>query len=1417
MTERFLARLAVVAFLVPLATAEATPIRVAVEQKGGGAGSAAQVVTQLNNDTYYDFTATQVTVSQIDTAAELAAYDVVIIGDSGYRDHDWNSTFAAALRTWVSAGKGVVSAGWADFGVISTTSGGSDLDEVMPIDAYPDSSNYYCYGALRMNISATVHAVTSGLPATISTTSADIEINPLPVDSGATILGTGGGSCTSGTTTAIVVDDYGSGRTVYLGFLYMAAAGYSTSDLRSGNADRLLEQAVNWAANGSCADADGDGATDDACGGTDCDDTDSSVYPGAIETCDGDDDDCDGAIDEGLGSAWFADDDRDAYGDASTVTIACTAPSGYVAVGSDCDDTRATVNPAASEYCNSRDDDCDGSVDESALDAVVFYADADRDAYGNLAVTSAACSAPAGYTSNSTDCDDTNAAVNPAASEYCNGVDDDCDSVVDDSATDSLPWYADVDRDAFGNATSIVYDCSAPSGYVGDYTDCNDANSAVYPGADEYCNGTDDDCDGVADDSALDASTWHADADSDTFGDPVSTVAACSSPLGYLADGTDCDDSSALVYPGAVEVAHDSIDQDCDGADSIDADLDGYAADFAGGDDCNDFDDSVFPGATETADGVDGDCDGPVDEGTFWVDDDGDGFTEDGGDCDDANDAIGPTGIETADGVDEDCDGIVDEGTEAYDDDGDGVTENDGDCNDGDDARSPSLAEIPANGIDDDCDGEVDVQAVDPDADGYTELGGDCDDANALVYPGAPEAADGVDNDCDGEIDEGTPAGDADADGASPDDGDCDDTDPTIGVDAPEVVDGVDNDCDGLVDEGTSGYDDDGDGFTEDGGDCDDADPLANPGAEEVLNGIDDDCDEVVDAGIVDADGDGYTTETGDCNDANGWTNPGMSEQCDGIDNDCDTEVDEDCDAAGAEEPVDPPTDTSCGCATGGGPGVGVVGLGLVILAGLRRRARAVTAAGRAPAMVALTAVAATACGDGDYGIAAKKKQLVVSPGLVDLGDLAVGSSTQYTISLTTVEGSEVNIIAVDVLTVAGDGFGPVEGELPTVALDETATLTFGFTATTDAWNRAQVTIRTDEESDSTHVVDVRVHSSEADLRLAPSLIDFGSVAVGDTSTKSLLLVNGGTLDLEVASLAFSLGTFTSAATLPLGVPAGETASLDVLFTPADTLPANGTVSVTLTEGADVPFGLLRGNDCIDGSANLYDLDGDGYSGCGSDCDDTNAAAHPGATESCEGFDEDCDGAIDNGTGCFDDDVDGYTEEGGDCNDNDSAILPGTDEVEGNGRDDNCDGVVDSGSVDADGDGTSVLGGDCDDADATVFVGAPELGDGLDNDCDGTVDEGTDLDDSDGDGYTEAAGDCDDDATATNPGAPELADWQDNNCDGAVDEGTENVDDDGDGFTEVGGDCNDAVDTVNPGERESTDGVDTDCNGVIDG
>ena len=470
-------------------------------------------------------------------------------------------------------------------------------------------------------------------------------------------------------------------------------------------------------------DADGDGYGDadsftTACSqpsdtqadDSDCDDGDPAINPEGTERCNGVDDDCDGEIDPDTSidaSTWYTDRDGDGYGDPATAATACAAASDQVADNTDCDDATGAVNPGVSEMCNGVDDDCDGDVDpDTSLGTRSWYDDDDGDGYGDSSAATTACAAASGQVSTPGDCDDADSAIHPAATELCNGIDDDCDGSVDPgTSADATTWYTDSDDDGYGDPATAASACAATSGQVADDSDCDDGDAAIHPAATELCNATDDDCDGIVDPStSADATTWYDDADGDGYGDPSTAATACAATSGQVADSSDCDDTSAAINPGATELCN-GVDDDCDGdtdpvtsADATtwygDADGDGYgdptttstactgASDqVATGGDCDDTSAAVNPAATESCNGIDDDCDGDTDPSTSvdaipgYLDADGDGYGDsstvsaactlgsglvaDGGDCDDTDPDISPGAAEwCGDGVDQDCDGV---------------------------------------------------------------------------------------------------------------------------------------------------------------------------------------------------------------------------------------------------------------------------------------------------------------------------------------------------------------------------------------------------------------------------------------------------------------------------------------------------------------------------------------------------------------------------------------------------------------------------------------------------------------------------------------------------------------------------------------------------------------------------------------
>ena len=309
-------------------------------------------------------------------------------------------------------------------------------------------------------------------------------------------------------------------------------------------------------------DADGDGFESAECcnplpgGGTscgdDCDDGRRQVNPSGTEVCDGIDDDCDGRVDEGVQVMTYADADRDGEGDPATAMMACAGVAGRVSNGTDCDDTRVDRRMGQPEICDGVDNDCDDRIDEMA-GPVPWYRDADGDGFGTPMEVVESCTPVSGSSLLGTDCDDTRAAINPAAAELCDGIDNDCSGRPDFQIAPGD--YEDDDGDGY-----VDIACGAPLG-----VDCRDNDPSAGPGEAETCDGRDQDCDGRIDEGVV-SYAWFRDADGDGYGsNGGGLVVSCGAITGHVRRGGDCDDADPARNPAASETCS-GRDEDCDGA-----------------------------------------------------------------------------------------------------------------------------------------------------------------------------------------------------------------------------------------------------------------------------------------------------------------------------------------------------------------------------------------------------------------------------------------------------------------------------------------------------------------------------------------------------------------------------------------------------------------------------------------------------------------------------------------------------------------------------------------------------------------------------------------------------------------------------------------------------------------------------------
>lgn len=356
-------------------------------------------------------------------------------------------------------------------------------------------------------------------------------------------------------------------------------------------------------------------------------------------------------------------------------------------------DTEADTEPDTdSDTEPDTDADTDSDTAEPlclAEDAFIIYRDADLDGYGVFGNELIVCEMQDGYALDAGDCNDDSEDISPDADEVCDTVDNDCNGLVDDAASDWVTVYLDADGDDFGDAERPWTGCFPTDDYVADATDCNDLDAFVHPGAVELCDGVsnacadeleadeldvdqdgvsvcagdcndgrqdispqlaercdgeDTNCDGRTDEAgAVDAPTWHLDGDGDGFGG-IPVLQTCYAPEGWVEDGSDCNDSvawlnvdcdvpSCEVCPDgaecddATECVSGVCDETCQEPTCEDGVLNGSETDVDCGGDCPGC--QLLEQCDESTDCVSGACTGGV------CSCNGDLSCDDGNDCTD--------------------------------------------------------------------------------------------------------------------------------------------------------------------------------------------------------------------------------------------------------------------------------------------------------------------------------------------------------------------------------------------------------------------------------------------------------------------------------------------------------------------------------------------------------------------------------------------------------------------------------------------------------------------------------------------------------------------------------------------------------------------------------------------------------------
>ena len=286
--------------------------------------------------------------------------------------------------------------------------------------------------------------------------------------------------------------------------------------------------------------------TNESIYGTDCDDMDILVSPMVAEIpADGIDQNCDGS------ELCYYDGDQDGYSTGEIIfssNLSCSDINETTSLSFlDCDDNDVFVWPGSAFL-------------ESSTECMRDY---DGDGYGEITLL--------GLFSSGSDCDDTDPFVSPSASEVCDEIDNDCDSLIDDDdasldMNSAGTFYEDADGDGYGALSLSATKCVAPSGFAENPEDCDDTEEEIHPAAAEAtADGVDQNCDGLE--------RCFLDDDGDTY---PSTVTSLSSDLTCTGSGfspgglqEDCDDGDPTIYPMAEELAG-TVDYNCDGFEAID-------------------------------------------------------------------------------------------------------------------------------------------------------------------------------------------------------------------------------------------------------------------------------------------------------------------------------------------------------------------------------------------------------------------------------------------------------------------------------------------------------------------------------------------------------------------------------------------------------------------------------------------------------------------------------------------------------------------------------------------------------------------------------------------------------------------------------------------------------------------------------